>query len=259
MNRVLKNISMTDRQQKILQLVVREYVRTAVPVGSKNISEILDCSSATIRNEMSELERMGYLAQPHTSAGRIPTDAGYRYYVNLLLDGRDLSRREQEDIQTELLKLKAQNTRLARFTSKLLSNYADSLAVTSIGSADDFATSGAKHLLETPEFEDRKQIADVFEAVDEFEEVLNMMKQKKDASEKSTAVSTFIGAENPVKEMQNCSLVMSEFELPSGEKGVVAILGPKRMEYKRNISLVEYMTKLLGSGGLVIIMLINFM
>lgn len=250
---------MTDRQQKVLQLVIREYVRTAVPVGSKNIAEVLECSSATIRNEMSELASMGYLSQPHTSAGRIPTDAGYRYYVNLLLDGRALSRREQEDIQTELLKLKAQNTRLARFTSKLLSQYADSLAVTSIGDASDFSTSGAKHLLETPEFEDRKQIADVFDAVDEFEHALDLMKQKKDAAENPEAiVSTIIGAENPVKEMQNCSLVMSEFELPSGEKGVVAILGPKRMKYKRNISLVEYMTKLLGSGGLVIVMLINF-
>ena len=225
---------MRERQQKILQLVIREYVKTAMPVGSRNISEILDCSSATVRNEMSELERMGYLAQPHTSAGRIPTDAGYRYYVNLLMDGRSLSQREQEDIQTELLKLKAQNTRLARFTSKLLSQYADSLAVTSIGDSDDFAASGAKHLLETPEFEDRKQIADVFEAVDEFEEVLDLMKKKKDATDPETTVSTVIGVENPVKGMQNCSLVMSEFELPSGEKGVVAILGPKRMKYKRN-------------------------
>ena len=72
---------MTERQVKILKLIVDEYVKTAEPVGSNNLTEILDVSSATIRNEMSILEDLGYIEKTHTSSGRIPSEKGYRYYI----------------------------------------------------------------------------------------------------------------------------------------------------------------------------------
>ena len=80
-------MDLNDRKKKILQAIIDEYIGTAEPVGSRAISkkENLGLSSATIRNEMADLEEMGYLIQPHTSAGRIPSDEGYRFYVNSLM------------------------------------------------------------------------------------------------------------------------------------------------------------------------------
>src|ERR1700761_7476506 len=79
---------MTERQEKILQSIVEQYAEVASPVGSSLLAKVFKVSSATIRAEMAELERMGYITQPHTSAGRVPTDKGYRFYVNSLDDSR---------------------------------------------------------------------------------------------------------------------------------------------------------------------------
>lgn len=91
-----------DRKKKILQAIVEEYIDTAEPVSSGNLVTALSCSSATIRNEMAELEQIGYLEKPHTSAGRVPSQKGYRYYVDELLREDSLSRREIEIIKNRL-------------------------------------------------------------------------------------------------------------------------------------------------------------
>ena len=77
---------MTPRQQKILSAIVEQYAEVASPVGSSLLARAFDVSSATIRAEMADLERNGYITQPHTSAGRVPTDKGYRVYVNNLTE-----------------------------------------------------------------------------------------------------------------------------------------------------------------------------
>lgn len=101
-------MAISDRKKRILAAVVDEYIRSAEPVGSKAIAENagLGCSSATIRNELAELVSMGYLEQPHTSAGRVPTPLGYRMYVNELMEKQKLSLEESEEINRRL------NTRL---------------------------------------------------------------------------------------------------------------------------------------------------
>ena len=97
-------MELSDRKKKILAAVVDEYIRTAEPVGSKAIAEggNLRCSSATIRNELAELVALGYLEQPHTSAGRVPTPLGYRMYVNELMEKQKLSLEETEEINQRL-------------------------------------------------------------------------------------------------------------------------------------------------------------
>ena len=79
-----------NRQSEILKIIVEEYIKTAKPVGSKAICDSLDCSSATIRNEMSLLEDIGYLEKTHTSSGRIPSEKGYRYYVDNLMKPKEV-------------------------------------------------------------------------------------------------------------------------------------------------------------------------
>ena len=110
---------MNARQEKILSTVIEEYTQTAVPVGSQVLvgKYKFKVSPATIRNDMMALEELGYLHQPHISAGRIPTDKGYRYFVEEVMKDKELSKDEQHKLQKEFLKLKAQNTRLTRTTA----------------------------------------------------------------------------------------------------------------------------------------------
>ena len=97
-------MEISARKKKILAAVVDEYIRTAEPVGSKTIAATagLGCSSATIRNELAELTSLGYLEQPHTSAGRVPSPQGYRFYVNELMERQKLSQQETEAINARL-------------------------------------------------------------------------------------------------------------------------------------------------------------
>lgn len=85
--------NLDNRKKKVLQAIIEEYIDTAEPVSSGNLVNQLDCSSATIRNEMAELEKIGFLEKPHTSAGRIPSQKGYRFYVDELLREDSLSKR----------------------------------------------------------------------------------------------------------------------------------------------------------------------
>ena len=114
-------MEISARKKKILAAVVDEYIRTAEPVGSKTIAETagLGCSSATIRNELSELTALGYLEQPHTSAGRVPSPQGYRFYVNELMERQKLSIEETEAINARLNEKMEQLDRLMADAGKL--------------------------------------------------------------------------------------------------------------------------------------------
>lgn len=93
---------MDDRQNKILKIIVEEYIKSAKPVGSKSICDTLNCSSATVRNEMSYLEEIGYLEKTHASSGRVPSEKGYRYYVDNLMEPKELTGEEVLTLQTIL-------------------------------------------------------------------------------------------------------------------------------------------------------------
>ncbi len=96
-------MELDERKQKILQAIIRNYMETGEPVGSRTISKYsdLNLSSATIRNEMSDLEEMGYIVQPHTSAGRIPSDKGYRLYVDRILEEKNHEVQELKDLMID--------------------------------------------------------------------------------------------------------------------------------------------------------------
>src|SRR3989338_9577433 len=130
---------MNKRQRQILSAIVKLYTETAMPVGSQVLLKHSDfpVSAATLRSDMAALEEEGYLYQPHVSAGRIPTDQGYRIYVEEIMSKETLSWRDQEHLQKELLMLRAKHVRLGRTTAKLLSVLSGNLAVSSTG-ANDF-------------------------------------------------------------------------------------------------------------------------
>ena len=122
---------MNERKRKILHTIINEYVTSAEPVGSRHIAKNLDLglSSATIRNEMADLEEMGYLEQPHTSAGRVPSDKGYRFYVNELMKGYEVSQRDI-DILAAAMEVKLnQFDKVIRQASMMLSQLTNYTAV----------------------------------------------------------------------------------------------------------------------------------
>jgi transcriptional regulator of heat shock response len=246
---------LTDRQKNLLSVVVKEYTETAVPVGSKHIAKKygFDLSSATIRAEMNELEDAGFLFQPHTSAGRIPTDAGYRYFVERIMPDKELSKAEQKKLQAELLKLTAKNTRLERTAAKLMSGLSGNLAITGLIEKDEFFDFGMRDLMEEPEFREMDDLCRLAETLDYIDERVDQLVGKL----KDNEVKIYIGKENPIKEISNCSMMVTPYKTKSGEKGILALIGPKRMRYAKNKSLIEYMKKLLGGAAVVAILFIS--
>lgn len=240
---------MEDRHKKILSAIIEEYTNSAIPVGSKILAEKygFEMSPATIRNDMAELEEKGFLYQPHISAGRIPTDRGYRFFVEEIMKDQKLSPKDQKKLQTEVLKLKAQNSRLSRTTAKLLSSLSGNLAIT--GQENDFYDFGMSELLAKPEFQAIDEFCRVAEVLDYIDENIDaILAEVKDGETK-----IFIGKENPIKEISNCSMVVSPYMTKSGERGVLAIIGPKRMKYAKNKSLLDYVRKLISPAAVIIV------
>ena len=120
---------LTNRQENILKLIVTEYIKLAKPVGSKLLCERLNCSSATIRNEMQELEEMGLLEKTHTSSGRVPSEAGYRYYVDNLMELKSLNGEEVFKLQTVFRNTKLE---LSDVLNKSLEIISDMTSYTSV-------------------------------------------------------------------------------------------------------------------------------
>ena len=113
---------LSERQIKILKVIIRTYMETGEPVGSRTISKAsdLNLSSATIRNEMSDLEEMGYILQPHTSAGRIPSDKGYRFYVDHLMMEKDQLNDEINKHKEEIVRLDSMLMLISEYERKIL-------------------------------------------------------------------------------------------------------------------------------------------
>ena len=333
-------MDLQDRKMKILRAVIRNYLETGEPVGSRTISKYTDLnlSSATIRNEMSDLEEMGLIKQPHTSAGRIPTDEGYRLYVDDMLkeERREVeemksllvSREDRlENILKEVARLLAANTQYTSLISApmiqqnkikfiqlsqvdpehllaviviegnmirnsmirveqeltpetllmlnmLLNTNLNGLPVdqinlgliakikkeagiheTIIEDVIDAAaeaikpdedlqiyTSGATNIFRYPELSDNERAS---ELLGDFEEkhVLKNIVQESLQDVNETGIQVYIGNEMPVDSMKDCSLVTTTYDLGDGMKGTVGIIGPKRMDYDRVVSVLKEISR----------------
>lgn len=243
--------NLTSRQGQILAAIVKEYSQKGEPVGSEELATKYHfaLSSATIRNEMKALEKIGFIMQPHTSAGRVPTDAGYRYFVNKLMQHLELKKAEQERLRHELLHLQDQYLELGRSISKLLAERVQGAAFALF--PESVSTSGFAKLVD--QNVSPKGLKELARFLDELEDYRKTLVQE-DIKE----VKTFIGKESPVPLVSNFSLVVSKITLSDGKPGLIGIVGPKRMKYARNISLLEYLSKLLSSSLGVFIIISNF-
>jgi transcriptional regulator of heat shock response len=233
----------TPRQAKILAAIVKENCESCQPVASGDLVEKynFNISSPTIRNEMQALEKMGYISQPHTSAGRVPTDKGFRYFVNQLMDRVKLTVKEQDNLKRELVKLQMVNIEMSRRLAKLLSEHTNQASFAIF--PEEVSTIGLSNILDNPALpaEDAKEIAQFFDNIDQHAE-----KMMTDYGGKKA--QTFIGKEIQLSKKSDYSMIVSGLQLPSGKKGVIGLVGPKSMKYEKNLTLMEYISKLLGGG-----------
>ncbi len=230
---------MTDRQREILYAIIEEYAEMATPVGSVTLAKLFDVSSATIRAEMSRLEEMGYISQPHTSAGRVPTDAGYRLYVNSLqedldheidsIDGQNFIDRPTRALEH---RIQSQNRadRAIRSAVDSLVELTGNLGFATIG--DQLYIAGLGNLFAQPEFFERQQVQSVARLLDNIEPWLR-------EAAPNQAINVYIGTENPIGKSSNASLIISRFRSPFSDKSYIGVLGPTRQSYQRVMSLVR--------------------
>ncbi len=234
----------TPRQAGVLAAIVKIHSENCKPVSSRELIDngYFNMSGATIRNEMQILEEQGYISHPHTSAGRIPTDEGFRYFVNQLMDRVKLSMKEQETLRREVIKLQAVNAEIGRRLAKVLALHSSQASFTIF--PEEVSSTGLSNLLSNENLpsEDAKEIAQFFDNLDDYAD--EMIEQYGDESAK-----TIIGKEVTLSKNSDYSIIVSGLQLPSGKKGVIGLVGPKSMKYPKNISLLEYITKLLSGGG----------
>ena len=191
---------------------------------------------------MAKLEELGFLIQPHVSAGRIPSDKGYRYFIDNLLDRDKVDLDYQKTLELKLLNLRTKNARLERTTAKLLSSMSHCLAISGVVDKNEFYDFGMHNLLDDPELASQNDLSKLIMVLDVIDE--NLDKVLRDIQDGEVRI--FIGEENPIQEAQNYSMIVSPYERSDGERGLLAIIGPKRMKYEQNKGLIEFMRRALG-------------
>lgn len=234
-------MSLTERQEDILFAIIEEYAEVATPVGSVTLAKLFDVSSATVRAEMARLEEMGFIAQPHTSAGRVPTDAGYRYYVNTLSEAD--SRAKMTDSLKDKPVERGNRVLEIRVSSQTRADYAirgavdslveltGNLGLATIG--EQLYIAGISKLFTQPEFMDSERVQAVAELLDNLEPWLR-------EAAPGQPLNIFIGQENPIGKSSQVSLIISRFRSPYSDQSYIGVLGPTRQNYGRVMALVRH-------------------
>lgn len=232
-------MEITARQKEILSQIIEEYAETAAPVGSVTMAKLFGVSPATVRAEMARLEALGLIAQPHTSAGRVPTDAGYRYYVNNLsnpeseFDGFEAERSLERGTHVLEVRVSSQSRADAAIRGAVdtLVELTGNLGLATIGG--QLYLSGISRLFTQPEFMDTRRVQSVAKLLDNLEPWLR-------EAAPGEPLNIFIGHENPIGKNSEVSLIISRFKSPFSDRSYIGVLGPTRQNYARVMALVKH-------------------
>ena len=252
------------RHDEVFQCIVESYIDTAAPVGSSAVSKRYsgNLSPATIRNVMADLEEAGLIEQPHTSAGRVPTDKGYRYYVNTLMPQAEAPARDLAGVVEEALReirnIEDAAERMSRLIADLTHNagllylrgvrrisYFDELRRQAqemaehlrVEANDRLYLDGTRNIFEQPEFQDADRIRGLIRALELKAEVVDFLQK----GLQGPNVRIYIGREVPFAELQGVSVVVKEYSIDGVPIGSLGVIGPTRMRYDRVASVVDQM------------------
>lgn len=219
---------------QILSAIIEQYAEIAVPVGSVLLAKLFNVSSATVRAEMARLEEMGYIMQPHTSAGRIPTDKGYRSYVNgITAEQEALPKldRSARAIEARVASYGNHTDRAIRGAVDSLVELTHNLGLATIG--DQLYMSGISNLFAQPEYAAGQHVQNIARLLDNLEPWLREARPNE-------PLSVFIGGENPIGKSSGATLIISRFRSPYSDHSYIGILGPTRQSYGRVMGLVRH-------------------
>lgn len=225
----------SERKKYLLETIIKEYLKTATPVSSGMLVDKykLDISPATVRNEMMELEDEGYIYQPHTSAGRVPTEKAYGLWLKELQEGK--KKKELRDSENEVLEKTFKYEELAfRQTAKMVAELANGAVFWAFHKNDLYYT-GLSNLFAQPEFNRVDKLCDISAIIDRLEEIIDDIFEDLDYG-----VKTLVGSQNPFGDFLSTIVVKYKH---GNQAGVFGILGPLRMDYGRNLALAEFIKK----------------
>lgn len=226
---------LNKRKKLILKKVVEEYIKKAKPISSGILAkkDFPKLSSATLRNEMLDLTRIGLLFQPHTSAGKVPTENAFKFFLDNFLEKKELNTTEKNiflkiknNYQDERKKIKELAKELAQQAKE---------AIIVAFSKDDYFYTGLSYLFSQPEFQDLSFIYSISEVIDHLDETM------KNIFDKIEEIKILLGEENPFG--NKCSIILAPLK-KSKQKIVIGLLGPIRMDYSKNLSLIKFIETL---------------
>lgn len=235
-------VELTDRQIKILKAVIEEYIEIAAPVGSETLDKkySLGVSPATIRNEMVKLTQNGFLKQPHTSAGRVPTATGFKFYIQNLMQQKELSVTDEVAVKEKIWDFRQKVDRLLRESTKALAVKTHTLAITTTNDGNVYF-SGAANLLDEYEFYDMLVTKNLLQVLDECDFWWDLF--GKDLN--PAPFHVLFGEELKQEYLNNCSMVYAHINNPK-LNCAIGVVGPARLNYSQVIPIVSYFGELLG-------------
>jgi len=228
---------MDIRKQNILNIIIKEHIKTGAPIGSGILVDKykLKVSSATVRNEMAELENEGFIMQPYTSAGRVPTEKAYNLYIENLNKGKEY-KENFEEIK-EILEVKDEQS--FKKTAKVIAGISGNAVFWAFHRNNLYYT-GISNLLAQPEFINTNLIHDISSVIDRLDEIINEIYDDIECESQ-----ILVGSENPFGRF--CGVVLTKYKFKENI-GMFGILGPMRMDYKKNLAIVNFINNIINYG-----------
>jgi len=233
---------LTERQIKILKVIIEEYMEVGQPVGSANLEKKyeLGVSPATVRNEMVRLTETGYLKKTHASAGRMPTKQAFKFYVDQLMEEKQLSVADEVSAKEKVWDARFNFDHLMREAVKSLAKKANYLVLAATNDGDIYHA-GYANILDIPEFYDIDVTRAVLTLLDEANEVQKIFEKCFGEG----PIHLLLGEELGYKYLEPCGMVFTQFQVDDKRSGFLGVIGPDRLNYPTIIPLVRYF------GGLI--------
>ncbi|HLD01796.1 MAG TPA: hypothetical protein VJC10_02870 [Patescibacteria group bacterium] len=234
--------NLTQRQVEILRSIIEEYIETAEAVGSETLEKKhnLSASPATIRNEMVRLEEFGYIKKTHSSAGRIPTPAGMKFYVDQLMREKELSVVEEVALKEKVWDYREREQRFLKELTKILAEKTRALAVATTDAGETYS-SGYANILDMPEFYDIDVTRTLLASLDEYDYFHTICESF--GGDESTHI--LLGDDLGSKLKGPYGFVFTRFVTPNQHLGEIGVIGPVRLNYTNIVPTVRYVGELI--------------
>lgn len=233
---------LTARQTQILKALINEYIETAEPIGSESLEKKhnLGVSPATIRNEMVALTKLGYLRQPHTSSGRVPSPIAMKFYIDQLMEERQMSLTDEVKAKEEVWDARGDMDTLLEEATHALAEHTKSLSVAATDEGKVWYA-GYSHVFDNPEFSDIKTCANLFSILEQAESIHELLFER---SSSGSPIDVLFGEELGWPELRPMGIVSAHFNI-YGKNGALGVIGPVRLSYPTVIPIVRYFRNLL--------------